>query len=287
MASIIKTVVASAGSGKTTRIVDDIASEVSKREPEEIIATTFTIKAADELIQRTRARLFELGQSDLAARLLGARFGTVNSICSQIVTDFALDLGRSPSTEVIPEGSIERVFAIAANAAIDRHAPRLNNLAEAFGIFEPRPGGDDGDWRATVRRIIELARANGLEAEGLTRSAELSIDTFMSLLPNSSHEAATGTLDEDLSRSLTEAVGAIPETPSATARGSVALVRQAKIQFDRGEHLSWPNWARLTKIKCAKTKDGQSLVDAFDAIIRVSNAKNSFVRYLIVPRRLL
>jgi ATP-dependent helicase/nuclease subunit A len=271
MASIIKTVVASAGSGKTTRIVDDIASEVSKREPEEIIATTFTIKAADELIQRTRARLFELGQSDLAARLLGARFGTVNSICSQIVTDFALDLGRSPSTEVIPEGSIERVFAIAANAAIDRHAPRLNNLAEAFGIFEPRPGGDDGDWRATVRRIIELARANGLEAEGLTRSAELSIDTFMSLLPNSSHEAATGTLDEDLSRSLTEAVGAIPETPSATARGSVALVRQAKIQFDRGEHLSWPNWARLTKIKCAKTKDGQSLVDAFDAIIRAAS----------------
>jgi ATP-dependent helicase/nuclease subunit A len=271
MAPIIKTVVASAGSGKTTRIVGDIASEVSEREPEEIIATTFTIKAADELTERTRARLFELGQSDKAARLLGARFGTVNSICSQIVTDFALDLGRSPSTEVIPEENVERIFAIAANAAIDRNAPQLNNLAEAFGMFEPRRGGDDDDWRATVRRIIELARANGIGAEGLARSADRSVDTFLSLLPNSSCGATAGTLDEDLSQSLLKAVGAIPDSPSATARDSVALVRQAKIQFDRGEQLSWPNWARLTKIKCAKTKDGQGLVDAFDAIIRAAS----------------
>lgn len=270
MAPIIKTVVASAGSGKTTRIVSDIASEVSNREPEEIIATTFTIKAADELIERTRARLFEIGQSDQAARLLGARFGTVNSICSQIVADFAMDLGRSPATEVIPEESTGRIFAIAANAAIDRHAPRLNSLAEAFGMFEPRRGGDDDDWRATVRRIIELARANGIRVEELAQSAEQSVDTFLSLLPNAGHGASAGALDKDLGRSLTEAVGAFPETPSATARDSVALVRQAKIQFDRGEPLSWPNWARLTKIKCAKTKDGQTLVDAFDATIRAA-----------------
>ena len=39
----INTVVASAGAGKTTRIVSDIAREVETRQPEEIVATTFTV----------------------------------------------------------------------------------------------------------------------------------------------------------------------------------------------------------------------------------------------------
>ena len=53
-------VTASARAGKTTRIVGDIAAEVAIRPPEEIVATTFTIKAADELVERARARLFLL-----------------------------------------------------------------------------------------------------------------------------------------------------------------------------------------------------------------------------------
>ena len=57
----INTVVASAGAGKTTRIVRDIAGEVERREPEQIVATTFTVKAADELIERSRAHLFSAG----------------------------------------------------------------------------------------------------------------------------------------------------------------------------------------------------------------------------------
>lgn len=101
--SRIETVVASAGTGKTTRIVNEISVEVTRREPEQIVATTFTVKAADELIERARANLFKTGLSNEAARLLGARFGTVNAICGQIVGEHAIDLGRSPRVEVIPE----------------------------------------------------------------------------------------------------------------------------------------------------------------------------------------
>jgi ATP-dependent exoDNAse (exonuclease V) beta subunit len=66
--SRINIVVASAGTGKTTRIVNDISGEVTQREPEQIVATTFTVKAADELIERSRARLFAAGDSQKAAR---------------------------------------------------------------------------------------------------------------------------------------------------------------------------------------------------------------------------
>ena len=89
----ITVVVAAAGAGKTTRIVHSIAETVKTRAPEEIVATTFTVKAANEVIERARAYLTEVGQADIAARLLGARFGTVNAICGHFAAEYALELG--------------------------------------------------------------------------------------------------------------------------------------------------------------------------------------------------
>ena len=266
----INTVVASAGAGKTTRIVRDIAGEVEHREPEEIVATTFTVKAADELIERSRAHLFKSGKAEQAARLLGARFGTVNSICGQIVGEHAIDLGRSPRAEVIPEDGVSRLFVIAADTAIEHHAPVLNGLAEAMGFFEPKRAADAerSDWRSTVRRLIELARANGLNADGLTQSADRSIETFLALLPSVS-TAKSEDLDQALAKAVATALGALPAELSKTGQPSIDLLRRIRAAGQRRERLSWPDWARLSKVGCAK-KDGQALIDALDAVCRAA-----------------
>ncbi len=268
-ASRINTVVASAGAGKTTRIVRDIAAEVETREPEEIVATTFTVKAADELIERSRAHLFKSGKAEQAARLLGARFGTVNSICGQIVGEHAIDLGRSPRAEIIPEDGISRLFAIAADTAIERHAPALNTLAEAMGFFEPKRAADAerSDWRSTVRRLIELARANGLGAAGLAHSANRSVETLLALLPTP--VASAEALDRALVDAVAAALPAFPAVLGNDGKAALKLLRSINTAAQRGERLSWPNWARLTKVKCAK-KDGQQLADALDAVCRAA-----------------
>jgi ATP-dependent exoDNAse (exonuclease V) beta subunit len=265
----INTVVASAGAGKTTRIVRDIAGEVERREPEQIVATTFTVKAADELIERSRAHLFRAGQAEHAARLLGARFGTVNSICGQIVGEHAIDLGRSPRAEVIPEEGVSRLFAIAADAAIERHAPVLNALADAMGFFEPKRAADAerSDWRSTVRRLIELARSNGLGAAGLAYSADRSVETFLALLPPSSVSAEA--LDRALVDAVAAALHAFPEVVGNDGKAALKLLRPIHAAAQRGETVSWPDWARLSKVKCAK-KDGQALIDALEAVSRAA-----------------
>lgn len=265
----INTVVASAGAGKTTRIVHDIAREVETREPEEIVATTFTVKAADELIERSRAHLFKSGMAEKAARLLGARFGTVNSICGQIVAEHAIDLGRSPRAEVIPEEGVARLFAIAASTVIEQHAPALNALSEAMGAFEPKRAADAerSDWRSTVRRLIELARANGLDADGLARSADRSVETFLELLPTSA--ASAEALDQALTNAVTTALPVFPAVLGNDGKEALKLLRPISTAAQRGELLSWPNWARLSKVKCAK-KDGQALIDALEAVGRAA-----------------
>ena len=266
----INTVVASAGAGKTTRIVGDIAREVEIRQPEEIVATTFTVKAADELIERSRAHLFKSGKAEQAARLLGARFGTVNSICGQIVGEHAIDLGRSPRAEVIPEDSVTRLFAIAADRAIETHAPQLNALAEAMGFFEPKRAGDAerSDWRSTVRRMIELARANGLNAAGLGHSADRSVESFLALLPPAFAGRAED-LDQALNDAVAAALACLPAELSKTGQPSIEHLLRVRAATQRGELLSWPDWARLSKVACAK-KDGQALIDALEAVCRTA-----------------
>lgn len=262
----ISTVVASAGTGKTTHIVGRIAEEVNARSPEEIVATTFTVKAADELIERSRARLFRDGSWDSAARLLGARFGTINSVCGQIVSDYAIALGRSPRADVIPEEGVARIFMTAANAAIERYAPALNRLADAMGASEPKRNALDAersDWRTRVRRIIELARSNGLDADSLTLSADRSCETFAALLRPSTTSAAD--LDAALFDAIDAALNEVPDELSATGKPHVTIMRRVQKAVARGQRISWPDWARLSKVVCAK-KDGQGFVSALEAV---------------------
>lgn len=270
MAGTIQVVTAAAGAGKTTRIVADIAMDVATRHPEEVLATTFTIRAADELVQRARTELFRQGRVDLAGRLLGGRFGTVNAVCGQIVAEFALELGRSTATNVIADTQEPLVFAIAADAAIGAHAPILNELAEAFGYDDPHPPGrEPPDWRKTVRSILTLARANGLAAEALAASAERSVASYLELFPPEAESAAA--LDEALATALAAAVGHAPATPSATAiTGGIDRIRAAHTRAARGEPLIWSAWASLCKVKCAPTKDGRPYEQALQMLAAVA-----------------
>src|ERR1700735_3049517 len=266
MVGTIQIVTAAAGAGKTTRIVSDIAVDVGTRPPEEVLAPPFPIRAADELVQRARTELFRQGRVDLAGRLLGARFGTVNAVCGQIVSEFALELGRSTATNVIADTLEPLVFAIAADAAIGAHAPILNDLAEAFGHDDPHPPGrDPPDWRKTVRAILTLARANGIGAEALAESAERSVASYLDLFAPTAKSAAQ--LDAALAAALADAVAQVPAMPSATAiNGGIDRIRAAHTRASRGEALTWPASGGLCKVKCAPTKDGRGYEQALQTL---------------------
>ena len=265
----ILAIVASAGTGKTTRIVEDIAREVEYRDPEQIVATTFTVKAADEIIERARARLFSMGRANQAARLLGARFGTVNSVCAQIVAEHAFELERSPEMGVVPDDGA-RLLRMAAAAVFERHARDLNTIGERFGHEEPRAFGERPDWRNHVLRVIELGRANGLDPDGVRQSGERSLGSLEELLaPVDASPAAD--LDQALRQALDEAVPLLDGDLSKTAIKFIELLRRSARILGRGEPLTWPDWARLTKIGAAN-KDGPIVNAAFDAVAAAASA---------------
>lgn len=98
-------VTAGAGTGKTTLLVDRLVHLLLERaEPltiGEIVALTFTNKAADEMKVRLRARLADLPHHDRAAAALRelekSQIGTIHSFAAHLLRLFPIESGVDPS----------------------------------------------------------------------------------------------------------------------------------------------------------------------------------------------
>ncbi|HET6438763.1 MAG TPA: UvrD-helicase domain-containing protein [Anaeromyxobacter sp.] len=166
---------AGAGSGKTTALVElllrlmDGRATGSSCAPAELVAITFTEKAADELRERVRravvkaaagsageerrAWLLRLGE----LHRLGA--GTIHGYCGRLLREHAPEAGLDPEFEVVDE---ERAFAWqgaaareAVVAALDAGRPLARELVAAPG----------GGTRALSGFIVALARERATRGE--------------------------------------------------------------------------------------------------------------------------
>lgn len=109
---------AGAGSGKThkvTALVEEALSNGSCR-PSGLVATTFTKKAATELRERLRSRLYAAGLTRQADQLGQALIGTVHSVAEKLLHRFAFEAGISPKLEILDEDASQALLAQALDA---------------------------------------------------------------------------------------------------------------------------------------------------------------------------
>ncbi|PYJ28557.1 MAG: hypothetical protein DME90_07350, partial [Verrucomicrobia bacterium] len=142
-------VVASAGSGKTTAITQRILSIARSRNATEIlpqlVVVTFTNRAADEMQQRTRQALLEEHlRQEVQNAFNRTFFGTIHSFCMRLLTDFGHYLGLPAPLELVEDD---------------------NDLWQEFAQNQTRIGRSLGDKERAmllrfvqVRDLMELAR---------------------------------------------------------------------------------------------------------------------------------
>jgi len=274
----VTVVTASAGTGKTydltSRINDTIASG---RDPERIVACTFTIKAAEELRERARERLIAGGEAATAVRLLGARIGTINGVSGGLVKEFAFGLGLSPIVDIIDEKGAKRAFVIAADEA-------FGSCADALGALSVRFGYDAGrsrrDWRDDVNKIVELARANNLADKALGDCAERSIAGFRALVNEPLPGETAAALDAALSDAIADVLALDPSSfgggKKLTAKTTSGLNAARELATSGAiEELPWHKWAKLAKLDVAVADK-----DAFQPIVAAAAAFSRHPRLL-------
>lgn len=99
-------VMAGAGSGKTHMLVARYLHHLNTFSPLEIVATTFTEKAAAELRARIRRGVQASRPEDLdtLAELEAAQISTIHALCARIVRDHPVAAGVRPDVTILDEG---------------------------------------------------------------------------------------------------------------------------------------------------------------------------------------
>ena len=260
---------ASAGSGKTYTLTRLLAERLEAGlDPSQVIATTFTVKAADELSQRVRSTLLDRQQVEAARGIDSALISTVNSVAGRLVTEYALDAGISPQVQVLDDTTQKAAFA----AAIDRTAAAAG-VRWAAMLARTEHDGDEKDtgfgfgnrkqaWRGRVKDVADAARTNLLGAEELRAAATVSWEELREAarLPEPGEDLRGRWMHElgqriegfaeDLAASVEETGEAVtggPISPRSVnrARGDLEALRRLERTLRDRERAPWSSWLRL------------------------------------------
>lgn len=257
----IDIVCASAGTGKTTELTRHIANAVAEglARPDRILATTFSRRAAGELLEGARRTLLQRGLLDEAQALRTSLIGTVNSVCDRVIRAFAFELGISPDLRVIPEDEGQTLLA-AALADVLIEEPYVSDARDAAILF----GMDPGQWTSDVSRIVELARQNRIDADRLGESAARSFDGMLALLDPPDPRAARE-VDHALECAIAEALDRLNESTCQEQKKTVdaiTMLEQALASLRDGR-LTWPERASLARVQPGKKHESavEELID--------------------------
>ncbi|NBX76294.1 MAG: hypothetical protein EBQ92_07050 [Proteobacteria bacterium] len=133
-------VMASAGSGKTTTMVERYLTLLKAGfSPRNILTVTFTKEAAEQLRERIIERLLEERlDSKWQDEVENSRtIGTLHSLCYSILNQYGSELGLSPVTQIVDSFAFSTAFLKHYNDWLARISPEsLNRLLDHFNHRE-------------------------------------------------------------------------------------------------------------------------------------------------------
>ncbi|HSY24933.1 MAG TPA: UvrD-helicase domain-containing protein [Polyangiaceae bacterium] len=250
---------ASAGSGKTHRLTQDVIAAVSvnagagRVDLAGLVAVTFTKRAHVELEARIRHKLVEDEAYDEAMRLPLAYLGTVHAAALRLLQEFAIDAGLSPSVDVVA-GNETKLLRQAFERSLDEHArQRLDELAARLELrIDHRTRRTD--WVTPVADIMSLARSNRIAPSALAAMADRSAMRLLALLPPPASDA--GALDRALARELDAAIASLSteNDPRKNTAEALSLLRTSRERLADSE-LRWSDWSKLADVAPSKRSE--------------------------------
>lgn len=180
-------ITAGAGSGKTYKITTDVANMVNdeniRLRPDQVIMTTFTKAAAQELREKAKKELVNLGLHDEAQQMEHALIGTVHSVANSFLTKYWYLLGITPDAAAMDEDEVSVYRDHSLKGLLSREERTfLYEYAETYepkyGNEDPKPGINYEFWKKDLCQVLDYIKWYDISDEQLTNS----LDTTQSIV---------------------------------------------------------------------------------------------------------
>ena len=241
---------AGAGSGKTTELCRIVAEAVSMQlDPSRILATTFTKKAAAELKSRMQAKLLGLdGDSNKtqfghADRFDLAAIGTVHSVAIRLLSRYAIEMGLSPTLEVLDESGSGRALNDLLGQVQEENWVRLTDAAMRLSV---------DDLQKQILKLLEIKRGNRISDELFGDQMQGSASRLCELLGTVSTTLSDNAGDRllELAEQAMEEISLLSDTTKVTAE----VMNKLREIRSRGTP-AWSTFVKCQNLKAAKIAD--------------------------------
>ena len=170
---------AGAGSGKTYRITTDVAKMVfdHKLNPDQVIMTTFTKAAAQELREKAKKELVKLGKHREAQQMEHALIGTVHSVANTFLTKYWYLLGIMPDAAAMEENELQMYRDHSLRGLLEpKDRSFLFKYAETYNVIydakERKSGINYEFWKADLCKVLDFIQWYGIKENQIKDSIE-------------------------------------------------------------------------------------------------------------------
>lgn len=179
---------AGAGSGKTYRITTEVAKMVFDHNlnPDQVIMTTFTKAAAQELREKAKKELAKLGLHREAQQMEHALIGTVHSVANTFLTKYWYLLGIMPDAAAMEENELQMYRDHSLRGLLEpKDRSFLFKYAETYNVIydskERKSGIDYEFWKKDLCSVLNYIQWYSINEEQLQHSIETT-DSFIKCL---------------------------------------------------------------------------------------------------------
>lgn len=162
-------VIAGPGTGKTKVLTSRVAYLLlhHRIKPQDIIVTTFTNKAAKEMIDRLTVML-----QGTSLRVSDIMIGTFHSVCLKILTRFGHKIGLRKDWRIVDESEVDKIMQEMIEKMPDAIRDQANSMARKVNLCLPKRGTDEWAVHAKpVKKHISRLKAYAILPEEYTKDS--------------------------------------------------------------------------------------------------------------------
>lgn len=244
---------AGAGSGKTYRITTDVAKMVHDKllNPGQVIMTTYTKAAAQELREKAKKELTNLGLHREAQQMEHALIGTVHSVANTFLTKYWYLLGIMPDAAAMEENELQMYRDHSLRGMLDQQDRSfLYKYAETYNVTynpkERKAGIYYEFWKKDLCSVLDYIQWYGIDEEQLKKSMDTTESIIKCLEPRDN-----SSLIEDAKAVIIE----VDDVLTNMRQGKKVKEQRKRIDYYKNRDLSSEELKDLADIAKERCKD--------------------------------